>query len=139
MVNFLTLPTPLTVQRVGTPTKGMTKLEIFLLTTSVRVAMMLKLSRNFSRCKDESFVNNSTETDEDARLDVIANGLWGSRFSRTFFDVQVFKQHAKTSRRLPKDAYKYHESLKTQNTYREFNKAEQSSFCPLSFGCTGGA
>ena len=49
------------------------------------------------------------------------------------------KQHAKTSRRLPKDAFKYHESLKTQNTYREFYKAEQSSFCPLSFGCTGGA
>ena len=45
----------------------------------------------------ESFVINSTTRDEDARLDVKANGLWGSRFSRTFFDVKVFNPHAKTS------------------------------------------
>ena len=36
----------------------------------------------------ESFVNNSTKTDESARLDVKANGLWSSRFSRNFFDVK---------------------------------------------------
>ena len=60
----------------------------------------------------ERFVNSSTTTDEDARLDVKANGLWGSRLSRIFFDVKVFNPHAKTSRRLLKDAYKYHESLK---------------------------
>ena len=56
--------------------------------------------------QSESFVNNSTTTEVDARLDVKANGLWGSRFSRTFFDVKVFNPHAKTSRRLLKDAYK---------------------------------
>ena len=30
-----------------------------------------------------SIVINSTTTDEDARIDVRTNGLWGSRFSRT--------------------------------------------------------
>ena len=60
----------------------------------------------------ERFVNNSTITDEDARLDIKANGLWGSRSSRTFCDVKVFNPHAKTSRRLPKDAYNFHESQK---------------------------
>ena len=43
----------------------------------------------------ESSVNNSTTTDEDARLDVKAYGLWGSSFSRTFFDVKVFNPQAK--------------------------------------------
>ena len=46
----------------------------------------------------ESFVNNSTATDEDARLNVKANGLWGSSFKRTFFVVKVFNPPAKTSR-----------------------------------------
>ena len=32
----------------------------------------------------ESFVNDSTTTEDDARLDIKANGLWGSRFSRAF-------------------------------------------------------
>ena len=60
----------------------------------------------------KSFVINSTTTDEDARLDVKTNRLWGLRFRRTFFDVKVFNPHAKTSRRLLKDAYNHHESLK---------------------------
>ena len=50
----------------------------------------------------ESLVNNSTTTDE-ARLDIKANGLWGSRFSRAFFDVKIFNPHAKTARKLHKD------------------------------------
>ena len=59
----------------------------------------------------ESFVNNSTTTEDEARLDIKANGLWGSRFSRAFFDVKIFNPHAKTSRKLHKDAYKYHETV----------------------------
>ena len=42
----------------------------------------------------ESFVNNSTTTKDEARLDIKANGLWGSRFSRAFFDVKIFNPHA---------------------------------------------
>ena len=75
----------------------------------------------------ENFVNISTTTDEDARLDVKANGLWGSRFSRTFFDVKVFNPHAKTSRRLLKDAYKYHESLENSTTNSEFYKSNRAA------------
>ena len=43
----------------------------------------------------ESFVNNSTTTEDEARLDIKANRIWGSRFSRAFFDVKIFKPHAK--------------------------------------------
>ena len=63
----------------------------------------------------ESFVNNSTTTEDEARLDIKANRLRGSQFSRAFFDVKIFKPHAKTLRKLHKDAHKNHETLKNSN------------------------
>ena len=59
-----------------------------------------------------SFSSNFTSTDDDARLDIKANGLWGSRFTRTFFDVKIFNAHPKSCPKTIKDAYKYHESIK---------------------------
>ena len=84
----------------------------------------------------ESFVNNSTTTEDEARLDIKANGLWGSRFSRAFFDVKIFNSQAKTLRKLHKDAYKYHQTLKNSKYQQRILNVEQSSFCPLLFGCT---
>ena len=87
----------------------------------------------------ESFVNNSTTTEDEARLDIKANRLGSSRFSRAFFDVKIFNPHAKTSRKLHKDAYKYHETPKNSKYQQRILNVEQSSFCTLIFGCTGGA
>ena len=64
----------------------------------------------------EIFSSNSTTSDDDARLDIKANGLWGSRINRTFFDVKIFNPHAKSCPKTINDAYKYHESIK-QNKY----------------------
>ena len=36
----------------------------------------------------ESLHNKTTTTEDDTRLDIKAIGLWGGRFSRTFFDVK---------------------------------------------------
>ena len=60
----------------------------------------VKIELKLQSLQGETFVNSSLRTDEDDRLDVRANGLWGSRFSRTFFVVKVFNPHEKTSRRL---------------------------------------
>ena len=79
----------------------------------------------------EIFSSNSTTTDDDARLDIKANGLWGSRFNRTFFDVKIFNPHAKSCPKTIKDAYKYHESIK-RNKYEERNRTQQlqcTGFC----------
>ena len=70
----------------------------------------------------EIFSSNSTTTDDDARLDIKANGLWGSRFHRTFFDVKIFNPHAKSCPKTMKDAYKCHESIKRNNTKSESAK-----------------
>ena len=66
----------------------------------------------------EIFSSNSTTSDDDSRLDIKANGLWGFRFNRTFFDVKIFNPHAKSCPKTIKDAYKYHESIK-RNKYEE--------------------
>ena len=105
-----------------------------------KVCFDVEIEPKLQSLQGESFVNNSTTIVEDARVDVKANGLWGSRLSRTFFDVKVFNPHAKTSRRLLKNAYKYHESLKNSKYHQQrVQQVEQSSFCPLIFDCTGGA
>ena len=37
-----------------------------------------------------NFGSRSTTTDSAARLDIAADGFWGGRFERTFFDIKVF-------------------------------------------------
>ena len=59
----------------------------------------------------ETFDRNATATD-DARLDIKANGLWGTVFERTFFDVKIFNPLAKSCSKTIRDSYKYHEDLK---------------------------
>ena len=103
------------------------------------VCFDIEIEPKLQSLQGERFVNNSTTTDEDARLDVKTNGLWGSRFSRTFFEFKIFNPHAKTSRRLLKDPYKYNKSLKNSQYQQIVPQVEKSSFCPLIFGCTGGA
>ena len=50
-----------------------------------------------------------------SKYDRLAQQTPGSRFSRAFFDVKAFSSIAKTLRRLLEDAYKYHETIKSQN------------------------
>ena len=45
-----------------------------------------------------------------ARLDVSANGVWGGRFEKTFFDVRVFNPHAPSNKnQMPSTCYRKHE------------------------------
>ena len=60
----------------------------------------------------ESFVHKTTTTEDEARLDIKANGLWDSRFCRTFFDVKIFNPLARTCPKNVNEAYKFHESQK---------------------------
>ena len=79
----------------------------------------------------ESFKNKTTTTADDARLDIKANGLWESRFSRAFFDVKIFNPHAKSCPKTIKEAYKYHESMKKLKYEQRIIDVENSSFNPL--------
>ena len=87
----------------------------------------------------ETFANRTTTIDDDARLDIKANGFFDSRFSRTFFDVKVFNPYAKSCPRSILDSYKYHESIKKLKYEQRIIDVEKATFCPLIFSCTGGA
>ena len=53
--------------------------------------------------------DKSTSTDDEARLDIKANGLFDSRFCRTFFDVKIFNPFAYSCPKQIQEAYKHHE------------------------------
>ena len=46
----------------------------------------------------ETFSLNSTIVEDGARLDVAANGFWGSRHQKVFIDVKVFNPNASSYR-----------------------------------------
>ena len=55
----------------------------------------------------------TSNTQDGARLDIAANGFWGGRFERAYFDVRVFNPHAPSNRQTRMPAcYRKHESVK---------------------------
>ena len=82
----------------------------------------------------EILSSNSTTTDDDAQPDIKSNGLWGSRFNCTFFDVKIFNPQSRSRPKTIKDVYKYHESI-ILNKYEE----RIGSFNALVFACSDGA
>ena len=80
----------------------------------------------------ETFDRNSSATD-DARLDIKANGLWGTVFERTFFDVKTFNPLAKSCPKTKRDSYNYHEELKKLKFEQRIRDFENSTFNPLVF------
>ena len=87
----------------------------------------------------ESFDHKTTTTEDEARLDIKANGLWESRFCRTFFDVKVFNPLARSCPKNINEAYNYHENQKKLKYEQRIIDVEKSTFNPLVFACTGGA
>ena len=73
------------------------------------VCFDVELEPKLQPLEGESFDNRTTTTEDEARLDIKANGLWETRFNRTFFDVKIFYPHAKSCPRTIKEAYKLHE------------------------------
>ena len=59
--------------------------------------------------------------------------FWGSHVSRALFDVKIFNPIKK----LHKDAYKYHETLKNYKYQQRNLNVDNSSFFLLIFRCTG--
>ena len=77
--------------------------------------------------------------DDQARLDVVASGIWGGRFERTYIDVRVFNPFA-SSNRLNSLAASYtrHEKAKRRAYEQRIREVEHSSFVPAVFSTTGG-
>ena len=81
----------------------------------------------------------AANTQDGARLDISANGVWGGRLEKTFFDVRVFNPHAPSNKNMPLPAcYRKHEREKKRAYEQRVREVEHSSFTPLVIAATGG-
>ena len=87
----------------------------------------------------ERFHLRSASTEDQARLDVVASGVWGGRFEHTFLDVRVFNPYAPSNctSSLPV-CYHHHEQEKQRRYHWRIRKVERSSFLPDVLSATGG-
>ena len=81
----------------------------------------------------------SANSQDGARLDLSANGVWGGRYEKTFFDVRVFNPIAPSNRgQTPAAAYQKHEREKKRAYEQRIREVEHSSFTPLVLSASGG-
>ena len=70
-------------------------------------------------------------TEDEARLDISAQGFWGNRYQRAFFDVRVFNPNTPTYRKLQlTSAYRRQEREKQLKYEQRIREVELGSFIP---------
>ena len=84
-------------------------------------------------------IGATANSQDGARLDVSANGVWGGRYQKTYFDVRVFNPLAPSNRnQQPAAVFSKHEREKKRAYQQRVQEVEQSSFTPLVLSVTGG-
>ena len=85
-------------------------------------------------------LNGASANGQDgSRLDVSANGVWGGRYQKTYFDVRVFNLLAPSNRnQQPAAVFRKHELEKKRAYQQRIQYVEYSSFTPLVLSATGG-
>ena len=87
----------------------------------------------------ELLSHDTSNSEDGACLDVSAQGYWGDRHHRAFFDVCVFHPNAPSywKMQLP-SAYRLHERQKQRSYDQRVREVEHGSFTPLVFSTSGG-
>ena len=87
----------------------------------------------------ETLSHRTSNYEDGARLDVSAQGFWGDRHDRAFFDVRVFNPLAPSNCRSSLTAtYRRHENIKKRSYEQRIREVEHGSFTPLVFSASGG-
>ena len=87
----------------------------------------------------ETFHLATAITDDGARLDIAADGFWGSSSQRTLFDVRVFNPLAPSNSHTSiQSCYRKHELAKKRAYSQRVREVEFASFTPLVLSATGG-
>ena len=87
----------------------------------------------------ETLSGASANKQDGARLDIAADGFWGSRFERAFFDVRVFNPYAPSNRQTQLyTTYRNHEKIKKRVYDQRIREIEHATFTPLVLSSTGG-
>ena len=86
----------------------------------------------------ETFNYRTANTDDHARLDVSARGVW-VKGSKAYFDIRVFNPLAQSyMNQTLKAAHKTNEGNKKREYAERILNVEHGSFTPLVFSCFGG-
>ena len=87
----------------------------------------------------ETFHYRTTNVEDNARLDVKAQGFWGSNRQCAYFDVRVFNPQAPSNCTQTNAAsYRRHESEKRRAYEKRVVEVEHGSFTPIVLSSTGG-
>ena len=94
---------------------------------------------NLQPITNETLRGASAITEDGARLDIAANGFWGGRFEKAYFDVRIFNPHAPSNRQqCLAGTYRKHERIKIRAYEQRVREVEQGSFTPLVMSLSGG-
>lgn len=87
----------------------------------------------------ETMPTRGDSTDVLARADIAANGFFGGRYERAFFDVRICNPHARSycSQSLA-SIFRRQEAEKRRKYERRVREVENSSFVPFVMACSGG-
>ena len=87
----------------------------------------------------ETFWYRTANVEDNARLDVKAQGFWGSNRQCAYFDVRVFNPHAPTNcNQTIAASYRRHENEKRRASEKRVVEVEHGSFTPIVMSSTGG-
>ena len=91
------------------------------------VCFDVEIEPKFWPLERESFVHKTTSTEDEARLDNKANGLWDSRFCRIFFNVMFFTTVAESCAKEINEAHKGNRTFRQ----RRFGKEKLETFLQI--------
>ena len=88
----------------------------------------------------KEFDGASATTDDGARLNIAADGIWGGSHERTFFDVRIFNLHVHSNRdrRGIAAVYWKHEAEKRRVYEQRILEIEHATFIPLVMSTASG-
>ena len=104
-----------------------------------RVAHDVSVEPSLQPLSGERMRYRTAISEDGARLDVAASGVWGGRFERTFFDVRVFNPFVRSNTAPSLNStFTKHEKEKRRHYEERVREVEKASFVPLVFCASGG-
>ena len=103
-----------------------------------QVCHKVSLEPSLQKLDNEHFQLQTANTDDNARLDISADGFW-ERSGRAFFDVWVFNPFTPTNlKHQLGSCYHLYEMEKRRQYDERLQEVKRGSFAPLVFATSGG-
>ena len=122
----------------GFPTLRHNEVRDFMATLLSEVCHDVCTEPHLQPLSGETLDGASAIATDGARLDVAANGFWGGRHEKAFFDIRVFNPHTQSNSQPIASCYRKHVNLKKRAYDQRVREIEHGTFTPLVLSLTGG-